>query len=124
MINILDIFKSNIYATIIFVINIVIILYLIMLSYSIKKIYFYNEEKFNFLKNTIDDILESHELIQRIQGGIVQDNETPESEACERLQTCKSVSSIKDPNILNKKIQNKSKKQKSKIKKDSSNKIK
>lgn len=102
MINILDIFKSNIYNTIIFLINIAIILYLIILSYSIKKIYFYNEEKFNFLKNIIDDILESRDLIQ----------------------THKSISTLKDPNILNKKIENKSKKQKSKIKKDSSNKIK
>jgi hypothetical protein len=95
-----------------------------MLSHSIKKIYFYNEEKFNFLKNTIDDILKSHELIHRIQGGLVQDKDTMELEACKRLQPCKSVSSIKDQNISNKKIQNKSKKQKSKIKKDSSNKIK
>jgi hypothetical protein len=124
MINILDIFKSNIYATIIFVINIVIILYLIMLSYSIKKIYFYNEKKFNFLKNTMEDILKSNELIQWIPGGSVHNNETSESKDCKRLQPHKLVSTIKDPNISNKKIQNKSKKQKSKIKKDSSNKIK
>ena len=103
MVNILNIFKSNIHTTMIISVNIAIIMYLIMLSYSIKKIYFYNEEKFNFLKNTIDNILESHELIQ----------------------TYKPLSIIKNPNISNKKIQNKSKKQKAKIKKaNSSNEIK
>ena len=67
MINILDIFKSNIYATIILATNVIIIMYLIILSYSIKKIYYYNEEKLNFLKKMIEDIMKSQKEIEYIK---------------------------------------------------------
>ena len=52
-INILDIIKSNIYLTIILLLNILIILYIFIVSYTIKKLYFYNDKKFNLLNNKI-----------------------------------------------------------------------
>jgi TM2 domain-containing membrane protein YozV len=52
-INILDIIKSNIYLTIILVLNILIILYIFIVSYTVKKLYFYNDKKFNILNNKI-----------------------------------------------------------------------
>jgi len=52
-INILDIIKSNIYLTIILVLNILIILYIFIVSYTVKKLYFYNDKKFDVLNNKI-----------------------------------------------------------------------
>lgn len=52
-INILDIIKSNIYLTIILLLNILIILYIFIVSYTIKKLYFYNDKKFDLLNNKI-----------------------------------------------------------------------
>lgn len=52
-INILDIIKSNIYLTIILVLNILIILYIFIVSYTVKKLYFYNDKKFDLLNNKI-----------------------------------------------------------------------
>ena len=51
--NILDIIKSNIYLTIILVLNILIILYIFIVSYTVKKLYFYNDKKFDVLNNKI-----------------------------------------------------------------------
>ena len=51
--NILDIIKSNIYLTIILVLNILIILYIFIVSYTVKKLYFYNNKKFDILNNKI-----------------------------------------------------------------------
>jgi TM2 domain-containing membrane protein YozV len=52
-INILNIIKSNIYLTIILLLNILIILYIFIVSYTVKKLYFYNDKKFNILNNKI-----------------------------------------------------------------------
>ena len=52
-INILDIIKSNIYLTIILLLNILIILYIFIVSYTVKKLYFYNDKKFDLLNNKI-----------------------------------------------------------------------
>jgi uncharacterized membrane protein (DUF106 family) len=58
MINILEIVKNNLLLFSFLIINILIAVYFTIFSYSLKKLYFYNEEKFNFLKKEIK-ILES-----------------------------------------------------------------
>jgi uncharacterized membrane protein (DUF106 family) len=59
MINLLEYIKNNILLFSFLIINVLIAVYFTIFSYSLKKLYFYNEEKFNFLKKEIK-ILESN----------------------------------------------------------------
>jgi hypothetical protein len=58
MINLLEIIKNNILLFSFLIINVLIAVYFTIFSYVLKKLYFYNEEKFNFLNKEIK-ILES-----------------------------------------------------------------
>ena len=53
MINLLELIKNNILLFSFLIINILIAVYFTIFSYSLKKLYFYNEEKFNFLNKEI-----------------------------------------------------------------------
>lgn len=56
MINLLEFIKNNILLFSFLIINILIVVYFTIFSYVLKKLYFYNEEKFNFLKKEIRKI--------------------------------------------------------------------
>ena len=56
MINISEFIKNNILLFSFLIINILILVYFTIFSYSLKKLYFYNEEKFNFLKKEVKKI--------------------------------------------------------------------
>ena len=48
-----ELIKNNILLFSFLIINILIAVYFTIFSYSLKKLYFYNEEKFNFLNKEI-----------------------------------------------------------------------